>query len=164
MKRLLMLVGLFGCLAISASAQDISGDWRGTLKAGGAELHLVLHISKDADGSLKGTLDSVDQNSFGIPVTSIQIANRNVTVVLDTIVSRFEGTLSADARKLEGSWKQSGQSLPVTFVLEPPQRVAAGPTDTSAVEGTWMGSLQPGAIKLRIVFHITDSPGIPLAF
>ncbi len=56
-----------------AHAQNIAGDWQGTLKAGPAELRLVLHIAKNADGSFKATLDSVDQGANGIPVTSISL-------------------------------------------------------------------------------------------
>jgi len=33
-----------------AHAQTIEGDWQGTLKAGGAELRLVLHITKGDEG------------------------------------------------------------------------------------------------------------------
>ena len=58
MKRMLILVALFA--ASMAQAQDIAGDWQGTLNTGMGELRLVLHITKTADGSLKATLDSVD--------------------------------------------------------------------------------------------------------
>ncbi len=50
-----------------AYSQDVTGDWQGSLSAGGAELRLVLHITKGADGALKATLDSVDQGANGIP-------------------------------------------------------------------------------------------------
>ncbi|MGD1078140.1 MAG: hypothetical protein ABR881_07455 [Candidatus Sulfotelmatobacter sp.] len=61
MKKLLAVSALLFLSAGLAQAQDIAGDWQGTLSAGGAELRLVLHITKAADGSLKATLDSVDQ-------------------------------------------------------------------------------------------------------
>ena len=40
MKRILTLA-LFTLAALSANAQDIAGDWQGSLKANGAELRLV---------------------------------------------------------------------------------------------------------------------------
>jgi hypothetical protein len=49
-------------------AQDITGEWNGTLKVGQAELRLVLHVSKGADNNLKATLDSIHQGVNGIPV------------------------------------------------------------------------------------------------
>jgi len=54
------------CSATISFAQDVTGDWNGTLHANGAELRLVLHISKNPDGGLKATLDSVDQGANGI--------------------------------------------------------------------------------------------------
>src|SRR5579863_3109421 len=67
MKRVLILTLLLA--ASFAHTQDIAGDWQGTLSAGGTELRLVLHITKSSDGSLKATLDSIDQpGANGIPV------------------------------------------------------------------------------------------------
>ena len=60
LKLLLMLVGLVVTATYAANAQDIAGDWQGTLLADGVELRLVLHITKNDDGTLKATLDSVD--------------------------------------------------------------------------------------------------------
>jgi len=42
----------------AAKAQDITGDWLGTLHAGAADLQLVLHITNRDAGGLKATLDS----------------------------------------------------------------------------------------------------------
>ena len=58
MNRIFILLLLTTGLA---RAQDVAGDWQGTLHAGGAELRLVLHITKAADNTLKATLDSIDQ-------------------------------------------------------------------------------------------------------
>jgi len=58
MKRILIFVALLVAASLT-NAQDIAGDWQGTIAAGGQELRLVLHITKAADGALKATLDSV---------------------------------------------------------------------------------------------------------
>jgi hypothetical protein len=52
--------------------QTLHGTWAGTLQAGDAVLHLVLHISRAGDGSLKAALDSLDQGVYGIDVSSIK--------------------------------------------------------------------------------------------
>jgi len=49
-----------------AHAQNIVANWHGSLKVGGADLHLVLHITRGADGNLKATLDSIDQGAKGM--------------------------------------------------------------------------------------------------
>ena len=41
--------------------QSIAGNWEGTLAAGPTKLRLVLKISRSAEGSVKATLDSLDQ-------------------------------------------------------------------------------------------------------
>ena len=55
-----------GALAIlfrtTLPAQDIAGDWQGTLKAGPQELRVVLTIDKSADGKWNGTFSSIDQS------------------------------------------------------------------------------------------------------
>jgi hypothetical protein len=69
MKQVLMIVFLFGASTF-LWAQDLVGDWNGMLKVNGTELRLVLHISKNTDGSLRSTLDCIDQGAKGIPVNS----------------------------------------------------------------------------------------------
>jgi len=44
----------------------LEGHWSGSLQAGEAVLHLVLHVSKSADGSLHATIDSLDQASTAL--------------------------------------------------------------------------------------------------
>ena len=58
-----------------AQSQDIAGDWQGLLNAGTTQLHIILHITKDNDGNLKATMDSVDQRAFGLPVSSVSLKN-----------------------------------------------------------------------------------------
>ena len=49
-----------------AQPQDVVGNWQGTLKAGAIALRIVLHVSKADDGSLKATMDSLDQGAMGM--------------------------------------------------------------------------------------------------
>ena len=56
--------------APAAGSPQIAGDWHGALTGGGAELRVVFHVAAGTNGSLSGTLDSVDQGANGIPITS----------------------------------------------------------------------------------------------
>jgi|SRR5215469_686304 len=56
MQRILIGAALLVCLAHPAIAQDVIGDWQGTLKVGSVELRLVLHIGRESSGALKATL------------------------------------------------------------------------------------------------------------
>src|ERR1700690_3918768 len=111
MKRILIFVAIVLTTSLGYS-QDITGDWQGTLSAGGAELRLVLHITKAADGALNATLDSVDQNSNGIPVSSISLKDSELNLGIDHLHGTYQGRVSADATTISGTWSQ-GSSLPL---------------------------------------------------
>src|SRR5271165_695440 len=146
---------LFACLA---QAQDITGDWQGTLSVGAAELHLVLHIAKGPDGALKATLDSIDQNANGIPVSSITLKDAKLNLGVDAVHGTYDGTVSPDGKTISGTWSQ-GQSLPLEFkrAVAAPAKAEAKPAKPSDIDGAWLGTLAMGSIKLRVVFHIVNT-------
>jgi fermentation-respiration switch protein FrsA (DUF1100 family) len=104
---------LFCALLTSAlHAQDITGDWHGTLKSSGPEFRIVIHISKGDNGGLKGTFDSVDQGAKGVPLTSITLDGSNFKFTIDVAKVTYEGKVSADTSSISGTWSQA-QSLPL---------------------------------------------------
>lgn len=154
-----VFLALMGSLssACLAQTQDIAGDWQGTLSNAGAELRLVLHISKSADGTLKATLDSVDQGANGIPVNKIVLQNSKLNLEVQAVHGSYEGTVNKDATDIDGTWSQ-GQPMTLNFKRTTAplktEHKAAAPSD---IDGSWMGSLDTGAIKLRVVFHIANT-------
>ncbi len=156
MKRILILAALVVAASLT-QAQDIAGDWQGTLSAGGAELRLVLHLTKAADGSLKATLDSVDQNAIGIPVSSVTFKDSELNLDINDIHGTYEGKLAADGKTISGTWTQ-GSSLPLDFKrATTPIKTEHKPAKPSDIDGAWMGSLDMGAVKLRVIFHIVNT-------
>lgn len=157
MKKAIGVLLLMFSMTYLGQAQDVAGDWQGTLKAGGAELRLVLHITKNPDGSLKGTLDSIDQGANGIPIKSVSFTNSKLTLDIPAVNGSYQGTANKDASEIDGTWTQ-GQSLPLDFKRATApiktEHKAANPSD---VDGAWMGTLDTGAVKLRVVFHITNT-------
>src|SRR5208282_2185391 len=157
MRRLLVVLILSLGAAGAASAQNLAGDWQGTLKPGDAELGLVLHITKADDGSWKGTLDSVDQGANGIQVTSISLKESKLKFTVESVNGSNEGTVNAGATEISGTWTQ-GQSLPLDFErTTAPAKTEHAPAKASDIDGAWMGTLDAGTAKLRIVFHITNT-------
>ena len=52
--KTIIAIAVFVTLAAGlAQGQDIVGDWQGTLNAGTAQLHVILHITQDSDGNLQ---------------------------------------------------------------------------------------------------------------
>jgi pimeloyl-ACP methyl ester carboxylesterase len=156
MKRTFVVLVILLIAAVSR-AQDITGDWQGTLDTGMGELRLVLHISKAADGSLKATLDSVDQNANGIPASSVTLKDSKLSLDVTAVHGTYEGNVSADAKTISGIWNQ-GKDLPLEFKrATAPIKTEHKPAKPSDVDGVWMGTLDIGVAKLRIVFHLINT-------
>ncbi|MGA2856119.1 MAG: alpha/beta fold hydrolase [Candidatus Sulfotelmatobacter sp.] len=160
MKRILVFIVLPAFLLAGVSlarAQDIAGDWQGTLNADGAQLRLVLHLTKAADGSLTATLDSVDQGADGIPVNSVTLKDSKLSLEVTAVHGTYEGKVAADGNTISGTWTQ-GQSLPLDFKRgTAPVKTEHKPAKPSDIDGTWMGTLETGAVKLRVVFHLVNT-------
>jgi len=158
MNKVVMITAIIISTAPIAPAKSVAGDWLGTLKPlPGAELRLVLHITEGGDGSLKATLDSVDQAVNGIPVTSITLKDSKLNLTLESIHGTYQGTVNADATEITGTWSQV-QPLPLDFKrMTTPIKTEHKPAKPSDIDGAWMGTLDTGAVKLRLVFHITNT-------
>jgi uncharacterized protein len=156
MKRVFILAILLVTGSL-ARAQDIAGDWQGTLNTGMSELRLVLHLTKAADGSLAATLDSVDQGANGIPVNSVTLKDSKLSLDVTAVHGTYEGKVAADGKTISGTWTQ-GQSLPLDFKRgSAPIKTEHKPAKPSDIDGTWAGSVDFGTMKLRVVFHIVNT-------
>lgn len=131
MKRIYKIMfGSLICLALImassvstigfAQQQDISeisieGIWQGKLKIPGIELTIVFKISENPDGTLTATMDSPDQGATGIPVEEVIFIDNTLRLEVKSAGGVFEGKVSEDFLVIEGEWKQSGQTLPLTL-------------------------------------------------
>ena len=115
MKNTFMTVAFIVLMASTARAQNIAGDWRGTLKAGAAELRVILHVVSDDAGGFKATLDSLDQGATGLPVATVSRNGSSVKLALNQIGGSFEGQIDAALTTITGTWTQGGGSLPLVF-------------------------------------------------
>ena len=158
MKRILILL-MFVAAATFAGAQDIAGDWQGTLSTGQAQLRLVLHITKSADNSLKATLDSIDQpGANGIPVNSVTLKDSKLSLDVAAVQGTYEGKVAADGKTMSGTWSQHGETFSLDFKRSAtPVKTEHKPAKPSDIDGTWSGTLDTGTAKLRIVFHISNT-------
>src|SRR5262245_30294389 len=98
-------------------AQDLKGDWQGTLSVGPRQLRLILHVDKAADMTWKATLASIDQSpdwGAGTPVDSVTVSGTRFTFAVPALRGSYEGTIAADGNSIEGTWTQ-GAALPLTL-------------------------------------------------
>ena len=152
------VVGLAAFLAFSAStatAQTVAGVWHGTLTTSAASsLRLLVHIDKSADGSLSGTMDSIDQSPGAIPLTTVTASGDALAFTLAKIGGAFDGKWDAAAGAWVGQWRQSGVSLPLTLTPGP---LPTTPT-IAGLDGLWDGVLALNSAKLHLVLHVTTLP------
>lgn len=106
--------------SFSLSAQDISGEWSGTLQLPMGKLRLVFHLSPK-DKGYTATMDSPDQGAKGIPVTRVTFEPPVLTCEITSIQANYKGTLKEN--QIKGIFNQAGQSLPLdlTWSAEPIQ-------------------------------------------
>jgi uncharacterized protein len=167
LRRFLMNFSLLSVLLLpsaSTSAAQLAslpqGTYSGTLQVGEAQLHLLLHLSKGTNGSLRATLDSLEQGVFAIEANSVSFADFNLKLELTSVGARFEGKVSPDHEIIDGNWSQGSASIPLKFRRET-GAVARKPGDSIfPVEGLWQGAVETHGMRLRFQLHIShDTEG-----
>lgn len=93
----------------AAPSSPLIGDWKGILDAGkDGKLHIVVHVKQAADGSLKGTMDSTDQKSIGIPIKNIALKALAVHFDCPAVKGNYEGKMNKTHSEIAGTWSQAG--------------------------------------------------------
>jgi pimeloyl-ACP methyl ester carboxylesterase len=129
--RTLALISLSVAIAAAAWAQDITGDWQGTLKAGPQELRLIVHIERDG-GAWKASAASIDQDDRGatIPADSVTVEGADVKISFAAVRGNYAGKLSADGTTMSGNWTQ-GPPLPLELRRATPETAWKDPSPHS---------------------------------
>lgn len=155
---LLFLAALPFSAGVLAQSLPIEGTYTGTLQAGEAQLHLVLHISRTPDGSLHAVLDSLDQGVFAIEASAVSLLNGQFKLEVASVGARYEAKVSPDRKTIGGTWSQGEATLPLVFRREPP---AHKPSDAvSPVEGLWQSAMNLHGMRLRLQLHVShDTDG-----
>jgi hypothetical protein len=123
--------------------------------AGGQKIRMVLHFSKNKDGTLKAVADSPDEGAYGLPVTSIALEGSKLTFKIPSAHGSYNGTVAADGKTISGTWRKWWGSLPLDLARtsESPQSEPK-PAKPSDIDGSWPGTLNTGAARLPMMFHI----------
>lgn len=105
-----------------AMAQDLSGQWQGTLVAAQYEpIEVVFNLNRaDENVPHTGTLDIPSQFRSGLPIDSVSIRDQQITIRLSSIQVEYYGNLvladNGDVIAIEGDWNQSGEYIPLRLV------------------------------------------------
>ncbi len=117
MKFLMILTAIVGIDLLQA--KDITGDWHAVLDVQTMQLRIVFHIF-DTDNILSATMDSPDQNAFGIKVTNATYADSILT--LEIAGSRINYTGKFDGNSIVGTFKQFMNEFPLVLLREEPEK------------------------------------------
>ena len=109
-------------------AQDITGDWQGTLKLPAAEIRVTFAIEKSIDGGWKATEFTLDGGSNGVAVDSVTLQGSNLKLTFGRIPGTYEGTISQDGTSIAGTWTQD---RPVPLDLELRAKQSSRQADTT---------------------------------
>lgn len=92
------------------------GNWRGDLTTAGGAMRIVLHLWPAASSAM-GTIDSVDDDMYGMPIDAASVDDK--TVRLEMIgLGKYEGKISEDGKAIEGTWTQNGDAQPLNFARQ----------------------------------------------
>jgi len=102
MKTLTLWMMALAALPGSAlEAQNITGNWQGTLQAGPQKVRIVFTIALE-DDKLKATLHIIDQPAPPI-ATTITRDGSTVKMTIPSINGNYEGKLSGDGNSIAGT-------------------------------------------------------------
>ena len=76
-------------------------------------------------------MDSLDQGARDIPVETITVKGNTVRLEVKTVQGVYAGALNDAGNKMTGTWKQGGQSLPLTLERSQGTEVASEPEPLS---------------------------------
>jgi uncharacterized protein len=136
------------------------GSWEGTLNVSGTELLLVFNLNKIEDGTISGTLDSPNQDAYGIPITKIIIESNEIEIWVGSISGTYSGVFDPQKSTINGEWEQGFNSLPLilkpkTKMIKPKNKKQIFTNDEQELlSGSWEGKLELSNETLTIVFNI----------
>ena len=105
-KVLLVSIALSALSGSALLAQEITGDWQGTIR-GGNTARAILKVSKADKTGWNATL-YVDFWGGSAQVSSITLQGSTVKFAVESKSSSYAGQLSADGNSIKGAWKAAG--------------------------------------------------------
>jgi hypothetical protein len=156
MFKVLRFLPFVLCVLSLAPAQDVTGDWLGTLVLPLGERRIALHISK-ADNSLKATLDSLEQGVTSAPLDSVTVADSRLAFKSNVFHFAYEGKVDAAVTSIEGTIAAAAGSAPLTFHRGTVARVEHKRAKATDIDGDWSGTLNTTGQEQEYLFHIKNT-------
>ena len=144
---------------------DPSGHWQGTLDAPSATVTIEIDLAKRREGGFVGTFGNPGEGESGLPLASIAVAGKTVTLVLKATSGggTFHGTLDDTGKAMSGDFALADGRATLPFHLKrtgdariaPPPR---SPPISKRLEGRWTGTLEADGKQVAIVLVMANQP------
>ncbi|MDF1663537.1 MAG: alpha/beta hydrolase, partial [Planctomycetota bacterium] len=116
----------FHSYAEADERDGLVGNWLGTLNVQGTKLRIALNVEKKGAG-FKASVDSLDQGVKGLAVQKLSCEKGLVKFSMNTIFSRYQGTLQNSGQLIKGVWIQGGRSFPLNLKKQTKKAVLRRP-------------------------------------
>jgi putative intracellular protease/amidase len=93
----------------------VLGNWQGKIVTKDRNYTVAVHIWPAKDGTLSGTLDSLDEQANGIELDLVALTGNKLHFTVPSLKGSYEARLNQSNSAIEGTWKQNGQSLPLVL-------------------------------------------------
>lgn len=147
-------------------AQDAVGRWSGQLPPP-VGLHLIITISKAADGTYSGALTSPDQSPTAIPASKVEAGPGRLVVTIESLHVVYEAHWDAGKSAWVGTFDQGGRNWPLEMARDTsagapaPDPLYRSPRlpAVQGLDGNWAGTLDFGTAKLGLLLHVLSRDG-----
>ncbi len=151
---LLLMLAVITLGSLTARAQScLAVDWQGAFKVDGTRLRLVLHITSSPSGTLEATIDSLDQDSPGIPVNTITFDGTTLKLSVPEVKASYEGKINNDGTEFSGIWME-GKRLNRKFRRLGESKSVLPPVP---IGGDWTGKLNANDKQLELSLHLNTT-------
>ena len=155
--------------SLFANAQDATpqGHWEGGINGPEINLRIAVGLAQTSQGSWVGEISIPAQGLRDFALSNVNVEGTRVAFSMQGIPGspQFRGRLSKDADRLSGNFTQGGASLRFSLDragdvdLALVARQASAPPPIAGVAGDglgglWLGLLEAGATRLRLLFRI----------
>ena len=115
LKLTLIVLTCMTCLdsvRAQTALKTVAGDYEGTY--GPLPFHLRLHVRLSSPTTLTGTLDSIDEDAFGLPCTEFVLSGTQISFTSPLTSDAYKGEISADGNTITGNFDES-HPVPLIF-------------------------------------------------
>ncbi len=91
------------------------GNWRGDFATSDGVMRIALHFWPAANTAVAGSIDSIDDDTYGLRIDSVKIEGNSLHFEIAGIGGVYDGKVSQKATSIEGTWTQHGNVMPLNL-------------------------------------------------